>query len=155
MVLALYFKDFILYFIIEILAGIANSIILNIKIKKTYPWLESELKEGRKLLSKYPQIGKYIKQLFVHKIASFVQFQILPVLILSYVSIAVVGLYANYTLIVDKVRLFISGVLDSTTAGVGNLISEGNKKKILGTFVNCTPCGSMLVLCLQYAFICL
>lgn len=134
MVLALYFKDFILYFVIEILAGIANSIILNIKIRKTYPWLESELKEGRKLLSKYPLVGKYIKQLFVHRIASFVQFQILPVLILSYVSIAVVGLYANYTLIADKVRLFISGVLDSTTAGVGNLISEGNKKKILGTF---------------------
>ena len=134
MVLALYFKDFILYFVIEILAGIANSIILNIKIRKTYPWLESELKEGRRLLSKYPLVGKYIKQLFVHRIASFVQFQILPVLILSYVSIAVVGLYANYTLIADKVRLFISGVLDSTTAGVGNLISEGNKKKILGTF---------------------
>lgn len=152
MVLALHFKDFILYFSIEILAGIANSIILNIKVRRTYPWLDSELREGRKLLSKYPQIAKYIKQLFVHKIASFVQFQILPVLILSYVSIAVVGLYANYTMIADKVRLFISGVLDSTTAGVGNLISEGNKEKIMGTFRELYSLrfyvGSLFTICL-------
>ena len=134
MALALYFKNFILFFAIEILAGIANSIILNRKIAKTYPWLAAEVRLGRALFKKYPEIGKYIKQLFVHKIAGFVQFQITPMLVYAYVSLPVVGIYGNYTLICDRVRSFISGILDSTTAGVGNLISEGNRDKIISFY---------------------
>ena len=134
MILAIYVQSFYLYLAIEIIFGIINSIILNIKINKTYPWLESDIKLGKQLFKKYPEIGKYVKQLFVHKIGSFVQFQITPFLIYSYVSLPVVALYGNYTIITQKVQGFVSGVLDSTGAGVGNLISEGNKDKIYATF---------------------
>lgn len=134
MILAIYVQSFYLYLAIEIIFGIINSIILNIKINKTYPWLESDIKLGKQLFKKYPEIGKYVKQLFVHKIGSFVQFQITPFLIYSYVSLPVVALYGNYTIITQRVQGFISGILDSTGAGVGNLISEGNKEKIYATF---------------------
>ena len=55
-------------------------------------------------------------------------------LIYAYVSLPVVGIYGNYTLISDRVCLFISGIIDSTTAGVGNLISEGNREKIMSSY---------------------
>ena len=134
MILAIYVQSFYLYLAIEIVFGIINSIVLNIKINKTYPWLKSDIKLGKKLFKKYPEIGKYVKQLFIHKIGSFVQFQITPFLIYSYVSLPVVALYGNYTIITQRVQGFISGVLDSTGAGVGNLISEGNKEKIYNTY---------------------
>lgn len=134
MILAIYVQSFYLYLAIEIAFGIINSIILNIKINKTYPWLGNDIKLGKQLFKKYPEIGKYVKQLFVHKIGGFVQFQITPFLIYSYVSLPVVALYGNYTIITQRVQGFISGVLDSTGAGVGNLISEGNKEKIYTTF---------------------
>lgn len=134
MILAIYVQSFYLYLAIEIVFGIINAIILNIKINKTYPWLESDIKLGKQLFRKYPEIGKYVKQLFVHKIGTFVQWQITPLLIYSYVSLPVVALYGNYTIITQRIQGFVSGVLDSTGAGVGNLISEGDKEKIYATF---------------------
>lgn len=134
MILAINIQSFYLYLAIEIVFGFINSFILNIKINKTYPWLESDIKLGKQLFKKYPEIGKYVKQLFVHKIGTFVQWQITPFLIYSYVSLPVVALYSNYTIITQKVQNFISGILDSTGAGVGNLISEGDKGKIYATF---------------------
>lgn len=134
MFLAIYIQSFILFLSIEIIFGIIYSIILTYRINIVYPWLESDIKLGKQLFKKYPEIGKYIKQLFVHKIGGFVQFQITPFLIYSYVSLPIVALYGNYTLITQKVQGFVSGILDSTSAGVGNLISEGNKEKIYATY---------------------
>lgn len=130
MVCAYFITSFILYFSIEIIFGVVFSVVLNWRIRKIYPWLNSEIRLGRKLLKKYPEISKYVKQLFVHKIGGFVQFQLMPVMIYGFVSLPVVALYTNYTTISDKLKGFIGGVLDSTTAGVGNLISEGNTSKI-------------------------
>lgn len=134
MVLAIYIQSFILFLAIEILFGVIYSIVLSFRINKVYPWLESDIKLGKLLFKKYPEIGKYVKQLFVHKIGGFVQSQITPFLIYSYVSLPVVALYGNYTIITQKLQSFISGVLDSTSAGVGGLISEGNKEKIYATY---------------------
>lgn len=134
MLFALYTKNFYLYLSFEIIFGIINSIILNKKIEKTYPWLKSDIKKGRKLFKEYPEISKYVKQLFIHKIAGFVQFQITPFLIYSFVSLPTVALYGNYTLITQRIQGFVNGVLDSTGAGVGNLISEGKQKSIIETY---------------------
>ena len=134
MVLALYIRSFSLYLINELIFGIIYAYILNWRINRIYPWLKNEVKLGRKLFRKYPEIGKYVKQLFVHKIGGFVQFQITPFLIYSYVSLPIVTLYGNYTLVTNNVQRLFSGLLDSTSAGVGNLISEGNRQKIWETY---------------------
>lgn len=134
MILAIYIHSYILYFSIEIAFGIIYSIILTQRINTVYPWLQSDVRLGKKLFKKYPEIGKNIKQLFIHKIGYFVQFQISPFLIYAYVSLPMVALYGNYTLITQRIQGFISGVMDSTGAGVGNLISEGDKEKIYTTY---------------------
>lgn len=134
MFLTIYIQSFILFLSIEIIFGIIYSIVLTYRINKVYPWLESDIKLGKQLFKKYPEIGKYVKQLFIHKIGTFVQFQITPFLIYSYVSLPIVALYGNYTLITQKVQGFVTGILDSTSAGVGNLISEGNKENIYKTY---------------------
>ena len=129
MVLAIYFANFYLYFLLEIIFSSVNAIILQWKINQTYPWLASEVKMGKQLFKKYPEIVKYIKQLFVHKIATFVQFQLSPFLIYAYVSLPMVAMYTNYTIITERVKGLVFGVLSSTMAGVGSLISEGDLGK--------------------------
>ena len=54
----------------------------------------------------------------------------LPVLIYAFVSLPMVALYTNYTLITQRVQGLLDGILNSTNAGVGSLISEGNQEKI-------------------------
>lgn len=134
MILAIYINSFSLYLFNEILFGIIYSIILNYRINKVYPWLKSDVKLGKKLFKKYPQISTYIKQIFIHKIATFVQIQSSPLFIYSFVSLPIVTLYSNYTILTTKIQGLMTGILNSTGAGIGNLISENNKSKIYNTY---------------------
>lgn len=134
MILAIYFGSFYIYLAIELIGGIINAIILNWKISQTYPWLKSEIKQGKQVLKKYPEIIKYTKQLFAHKVGTLVQGQLTPFLIYSFVSLPMVALYTNYTILTQKLEGLISGVINSTGAAIGNLIAEGDKNKILKVF---------------------
>ena len=77
---------------------------------------------------------KYTRQLFVHRIAPFVQYQTTPFFIYSFVSLKIVAYYGNYSVIIDKLSQLVSRMLDSVGAGVGNLVAEGNKEKIISVF---------------------
>ena len=77
---------------------------------------------------------KYTKQLFVHQISSFFQYQTTPFFVYTFVSLQTVAFYGNYTLIVDKLCQLMNTALGSTSAGIGNLIAEGNKNKIETVF---------------------
>ena len=134
MTLAYYTGNFYLWVAIEFVFGIIYSIILNWKIRQTYPWLEADVRQGRKLFKKYPEVMKYTRQLFVHRIAPFVQYQTTPFFIYSFVSLKIVAYYGNYSIIIDKLSLLVARMLDSVGAGVGNLVAEGNKEKIVKVF---------------------
>lgn len=134
MTLVYYTGNYYLWISMELLLGITYSVILNWKVNQIYPWLRSEIKQGKLLFKKYPEVIKYTKQLFVHRIGGFVQFQTTPFLVYAFVSLKTVAYYGNYTLIIDKISIFISNLLGSTNAGVGNLIAEGNTKRILQVF---------------------
>lgn len=126
--------SYYLWVAIELSFGIIYSFILNWRINKTYPWLKANIREGRKLFKKYPDVIRYTKQLFVHKIGSFVQFQTTPIMIYAFVNLNIVALYSNYTLVVDKIASLFSNIIGSTQASVGNLIAEGNTKKSLSVY---------------------
>lgn len=132
--LVYYTGNYYLWIGMELLLGITYSVILNWKVNQVYPWLKSEVKKGKLLLKQYPDVIRYTKQLFVHKLGGFVQFQTTPFLVYAFVSLKTVAFYGNYTLIIDKISIFISNLLGSTNAGVGSLIAEGNSKRIQQVF---------------------
>lgn len=131
---AYYTGSYYLWVVIELVFGVIYSFILNWKINQVYPWLKSEVKQGKLLFKKYPEVMRYTKQLFVHKIAGIVQNQTTPFLTYAFVSLQMVAYYGNYTIITDKISLLISNLLDSTGAGVGNLIAEGKREKTIVVF---------------------
>lgn len=134
MALTYYTGNLYLWVLIEFAFGIIYSFILNWKINQTYPWLKAQISLGKQLFKKYPEVMRYVKQLFVHKIAGFVQFQTTPFLIYTFVNLQIVALYGNYTLIVDKLSSLFTNLVGSTGASVGNLIAEGNNRKSLTVF---------------------
>lgn len=131
---AYYTGSYYLWVAIELTFGIIYSFILNWKINQTYPWLRSDVRRGRQLFNQYPKVMKYTRQLFVHRISSFVQYQTTPFLIYSFVNLRQVALYGNYDLVVSKLGGIFSSITGSTSAGVGNLIAEGSKDRILSIF---------------------
>ena len=130
MALAYYINSYYLWVFIELTFGIIYSFILNWKINQTYPWLKSDISQGRQLLKKYPLVIKNTKKIFLHKIGIVTQWQAMPILIYAFVSLKMVAYYENYTLLASKLVGLLNSVLGSTEAGVGNLIAEGNKDKV-------------------------
>ena len=151
MVSAYYTKNYYLWIAIELFFGIIYSFILNRKINHVYPWLKSEIRLGKKLFKKYPDVMKYTKQLFVHQIALFVQFHTKPFLIYTFASLQTVAYYGNYAIISDKLTLLISNLLGSTSAGVGNLIAEGNKEKTINVFWELLSIRFFLTGCIAFS----
>lgn len=64
MALAYYTQNLYLWVVVEFTFGIIYSFILNWKINQTYPWLKAEVKLGRKLFKKYPEVMSYTKKIF-------------------------------------------------------------------------------------------
>lgn len=131
---AYYTGSYYLWVAIELTFGIIYSFILNWKINQVYPWLRSEVRQGKQLFKKYPEVMVKTKQLFVHKIGVFAQWQTVPFLIYSFSNLQMVAFYGNYTIITDKISLLVNNLTESTTAGVGSLIAEGNKRNILKNY---------------------
>lgn len=134
MVSAYYTGSYYLWVVIELVFGIIYSFILNWKINQVYPWLRSEVKQGKLLFKKYPEVMKYTKQLFVHRIGAFTQFQMTPILTYAFVSLQMVAFYGNYSIVIDKIQALINNMFTGIEAGIGNLIAEGNQKKIEKVF---------------------
>lgn len=131
LVSAYYTHNYYIWIIVELFFGIIYTFILNWKINQVYPWLKSDVRSGRELLKKYPRIITLTKQVFVHKIGGFVQFELSPFLIYAFASLHSVACYGNYTLLTSKLTGLFNNFFGSSSAGVGNLIAEGNKEKIL------------------------
>lgn len=132
--LAWYTRNVFLWVTIELLFGFINCWILNWKIRQVYPCLTTEVKRGKELMSKYPDIFLKTKQIFVHRIKDFLLNKSDEILVFIFVSLKMVAYYGNYLLIINKIILFMNVVSDGMGAGVGNLVAEGNEKNTLKVF---------------------
>lgn len=130
-----YFQNgYVWWLILEAIFAVLGSITLGIMTRRTFPWLENSSVPFRHLRLKYNEFTTKIKQLFVHKIGSFALTQTSPLIIYAYTSLSLVALYGNYIILIHGVQQLISAIFNSLTAGVGNLVAEGNEAKIWNVF---------------------
>ena len=125
---------YVWWMVLEVIMAFVMSYVLNWNIKKEYPWLVAMPSTGKQLRYSYPNIITKTKQLFFHKIGTFVLTQTSPLVIYAYASLTLVAIYGNYMLIVSGVTLLMNALLNSISAGVGNLVAEGDKLKIKSVF---------------------
>lgn len=134
MFLAYKYKNLYVWVLLEFLFSWVACIILNWKINVTYPWLKIDIKKGKDLNKKYPEILKSTKQVFIHSFKNFVIGRCDQMFIFMYVSLEMVAHYGNYTLIITKAAGLFTSLLGGTGASIGNLVAEGNKEKIIKVF---------------------
>lgn len=115
---------------LEILFGIIFAIWLEAVIRRVYPWLRSSLTLGRGVVRKYREVFAGARRIFAHRIAGFVLVQSDKLVIAQLMSLSMVTFYTNYSIILNRVTSFITGTLQNSYAGVGNLVAEGDTKKI-------------------------
>ena len=132
--LAYYYKNLYVWIAIEFIFSLIYCIILNWRIEKEYPWLETNKKKGKSLLKKYPDIIKKTKQILIHRLKDFLLTKSDEIMIFAFVSLKMVAYYGNYTMIIGKLTAAFFTMFSGISAGIGNLVAEGNKKHILEIF---------------------
>lgn len=136
---------YISWLVLEFLAAVVTVRLVNRLLKRTYPWLKTDISRGGELKLRYPQIMAKTKQLFFHKIGGFVLTQTSPLIVYAFSSLTLVAIYGNYLLLIAGISRFLDAVFNSIGAGVGNLVSEGDKKKIWGVFLELFSSRFLLV----------
>ncbi|MEG1312347.1 MAG: oligosaccharide flippase family protein [Romboutsia sp.] len=122
-------KNYIAYLIINMIVLLIQRLYTNHKITKMYPILNKKTNE------KIPKkeldlIVKNVKAMMFHKVGDYCINGTDNIIISSFISISVVGIYSNYLMIINMINGVILMFFNSMTASMGNLIStESDEKK--------------------------
>lgn len=149
--LAYTYKNLFVWVFVEFLFGIIGCIILNWKINKEYPWLNVNIKNGKALLKKYPNITGKTRQIFIHKIKDFLLIKSDELFIFIFVSLKMVALYGNYLIIFSKLISLFNSITNSIGASVGNLVAEGHRPHIINVFWQITALHHFVAATLCYS----
>ena len=123
------FKNYYVYLFINTFVGILQNFYVNSYINKRYPYL---LEKDVKPLPKETKttIVKNVKAMMLHKIGDLCINQTDNIIISSFISLHLVGLVSNYTLIINMINKFCLNIFNAANASLGNLIAtESNKKR--------------------------
>lgn len=121
---------YVTWILLEAVFAIIYSVILERRIKKEYAWLKPSYALGKKIRKEYKHIFGTMKQVVSHKFANIMLTQTDTVVIGIILSATMVTHYVNYAMISSKIASFTGALFSGIWAGVGNLISEGDEKKI-------------------------
>lgn len=123
-----FYPDYILYLSIEFLCNVLYNMGIRAKVRKLYPFIKTEERvpvpvETRK------NIVRNVKALFLNTIGGYMVHSTDNILISSFIGLSIVGLYSNYTLIINQVKALVNPVMNGVKDSVGNLVSSESSEK--------------------------
>ena len=107
--LAYYYRNLWLWVVVGLVFTIIGIIVFNIRIRQLYPWLDIKIKDF--ILNRSDEI-----------------------LVGAFVSVTRVAFYGNYTIILNKIIYLVNILADGMSAGIGNLLAEGDERNIMKVF---------------------
>lgn len=116
-------QNFILFISIKLVFGVGLNLIIYYITNKNYPYLRGASKKPLD-----PEVKKNIiqniKALLLANISVYFIFGTDNLLLSIFTNVTTVGLYSNYTMILNAVKGFLSQVFVGTTASFGNLLAS-------------------------------
>lgn len=119
-------RNFYAYLLINIFTTVFSNIAISLKTKKLYPYLNEKSKEKldkdeRKII--FSRMGAVM----CHKIGSIVVYGTDNLLLSIVSNLKIVGLYSNYSMIINIVNTPINQIFNALIASIGNVgVSEDN-----------------------------
>lgn len=127
-------NPYIWWLIVECIGSLLGALILSYVIRKNFPYINLVSNSFSELRIKYSIIITKTKQLVFHKLGGYILNQTSPLIIYAFLSLTTVALYGNYLVIINGVTALFNSVFSGMSASVGDLVSEGNKEKMLNVF---------------------
>lgn len=126
--------NYIWYIALEAITTTVYAVVLNKTIKHYFPWLDATIKKGKEKFIEYKYLWTKTKQVFVLKLSHVIFNNSTNILIYSFANLTTVTLYGNYEMLMTKITSFVDGLFTGMEASIGNLIAEGDIKKIKKVF---------------------
>ncbi|MFC4320706.1 lipopolysaccharide biosynthesis protein [Litchfieldia salsa] len=128
-----YTQNYILFLLIESVITITTTIILASIVNRMYPFLKNKVVEKLDIETKQ-NIMRNVKAIVMQNIGVFLVFGTDNIIISSFISVAAVGLYSNYVMLIDICRTFINQIFNNIYHSVANLVAKENKEKIYNIY---------------------
>ncbi|WEG11499.1 hypothetical protein PU629_15225 [Pullulanibacillus sp. KACC 23026] len=132
-VILLVTKSYIFYLAFDLLIFIVQNLCNGRLINNRYTFLKT--KETTKI-SEEEQKGiiRNVKALFLHNLGSYIVFGTDNLLISYFIGVKTVGIYSNYIMIINQLSAFMTPILGSMGASIGNLIATEDENKTYSIF---------------------
>jgi len=128
-----YTQNYILYLIIDSIITIINSIVLAIIVNKMYPYLKNQI-TGKLDRETKQNLTKNVKALVLQNVGNYLVFGTDNIIISSFVSVAAVGLYSNYNMLIEICRTFMNQVFNNIYHSVGNLVAKETSDRVYSLY---------------------
>lgn len=127
------FKNYFVYLIVGAVLGTVQWYFINRHIYSLYPYLKDKdiLPLGE---TERKTIATNVKAMVFHKFGELCINQTDNIIISSFISIAAVGIYNNYYMIIGIINRFAQSIFSAATASLGNLIATEDNSKRYETF---------------------
>lgn len=127
-IVLIFLKNYILYLVIQIITTLLSNIVISKIVDKEFNYL-SDYKDEKVIPSTVDYMKKNIVGTVSSKIGTIIVFGSDNIIISTFLSVYLVGLYSNYMLIVSGVTTLLNQVVSAVTASIGNLKATANVKQ--------------------------
>ncbi|WLR42795.1 hypothetical protein LC087_00680 [Bacillus carboniphilus] len=126
----LYFtENYYLYLVIELILNLVSAMVLSRIVTRSYPFIKEKV-SGRLEPHIKKNIVTNVKAIVLQNIGVYLIIGTDNIIISTFVSIAAVGLYSNYQLIMEICRTFMNQITTNMYHSVGNLVSTEAKERV-------------------------
>lgn len=122
------FKNYLIYAILDVLATLANNLVVSHFADKLYPFINNKNIKTLDPISKR-NIYSNLKSVFLYKFSASIMSGTDSIIMSTIVGTAIVGMYTNYLTLTSQITSFVQIVFSSFTASIGNLIIEDKDQK--------------------------
>lgn len=123
----LVFKNIYVYLIIPIVLTCTSKIVKGVLIGKWYPFVK-EKPEGKLTKEEKRETWKNVGAVALYKVSGVVINSTDNIIISSFISIILTGLYSNYLIIVAAIKTMLEKCFSAFTASLGHLnVEQGDK----------------------------
>ncbi|MGG4489216.1 lipopolysaccharide biosynthesis protein [Metabacillus idriensis] len=128
-----YTQNYLLFLAIESVITLVTSVSLAMVVNRMYPFLKSKSSQKIDKDTK-DHIIKNVKAIILQNIGVFLIFGTDNIIISSFVSVAAVGLYSNYHMLIEIFRTFTYQIFNNLYHSIGNLVANESKEKVYQIF---------------------
>lgn len=126
-------RNYIAYLLCLTIVTFLENIVITMVANRRYPYLkEKHIEELPK--EEVGQLKQNIKAMFMHKVGGMVVSSTDNIIISSFISLNIVGVYSNYLLITDALSKVTIQFFQAITASVGNLLVTKDYERVNKVF---------------------